>query len=61
MVQMDDVAKIRKRWQEAGSPPCDHPDIDKEYYFGTSTGDYACLQCGKSAPWEAMRENRKVP
>ncbi|QGJ65046.1 hypothetical protein BvL003_09565 [Bacillus velezensis] len=26
-----------------GNPPCDHPNRpDKEYYLGTSTGDYVC-------------------
>ena len=54
MVQVSDVAKIRRRWEEKGEPPCDHPDTDREYDLGGDTGDRACLTCGDS--WPRSRE-----
>ncbi|MBM7861793.1 hypothetical protein [Lentzea nigeriaca] len=47
-VQMRELAGIRRRWEEAGSPPCEHTDRAREYHLGSHTGDTACLNCGKS-------------
>jgi len=33
---------------------CYHPVIEKEYYFGSPTGDYLCTKCG-----EAFMEEEK--
>jgi hypothetical protein len=56
MVQMDKVAQIRKAWEAAGSPPCGHPDADREYYLGSNTGDYVCLTCGEPFSRSEWRE-----
>jgi hypothetical protein len=47
MVQMDEAQELRRRWNEAGSPECDHPELDREYYLGSQTGDRVCLMCGE--------------
>lgn len=47
MVQMSEVARIRRDWVAAGSPPCAHPVLDKEYHLSAATGDYSCLSCGE--------------
>jgi hypothetical protein len=33
-----------------GNPPCEHPEIDKEYYLGSDTGDVVCKVCGETWP-----------
>jgi hypothetical protein len=48
-MNMKDAKELRERW---GDKPCDHPDLAKEMYFGGSTGDYVCTQCGE-AFWHA--------
>lgn len=50
MVQMSKVAKTREAWISAGRHRCTHDRIDREYYPGGDTGDYACLDCGISWP-----------
>lgn len=50
MVQLTKVREIREAWEAKGSPPCDHPSTDREYYLGSHTGDDACLVCGDSWP-----------
>lgn len=57
MVQMDEAKELRRRWKEAGSPPCDHPELDREYDLGSHTGDRVCLRCGEDfspGEWKAM-------
>lgn len=44
-MQMKDAKKLRDKW---GNRKCDHPDFDREYDLGGSTGDYNCTQCGQS-------------
>lgn len=44
---MSEVAKIEAAWKAKGSPPCDHPQIAKERYRGSQTGDKVCLTCGE--------------
>jgi hypothetical protein len=56
MVQIAEVRRIREAWKAKGDPPCEHPNIDKEYGLGLDTGDFACLVCGRtwqrgSKPW----------
>ena len=56
------AAKARELRKEWGDKPCDHPDVDKEYYLGAQTGDYVCTQCGKEfsrGDYEGVTENRK--
>lgn len=50
MVQMTQVAELAAAWAAKGSPPCDHPQVWKEYHLGAATGDDACLVCGASWP-----------
>ncbi|OUC97358.1 hypothetical protein CA984_11395 [Streptosporangium minutum] len=50
MVQMNDADLMRLRWAEQGNPPCDHPEIVKEYDLGSSTGDKRCTTCGAENP-----------
>ncbi|MCX1900736.1 hypothetical protein JDV57_24290 [Escherichia coli] len=26
---------------------CSHSNLEKEYYLGSATGDYKCLDCGE--------------
>jgi hypothetical protein len=44
-LQLEEARELRKEW---GNKPCDHPRVVKEYYLGTSTGDYVCTTCGTS-------------
>ena len=57
-MQMDKIEELRKEW---GTKPCDHPNVEKEYYLGAQTGDYACTQCGrtKSSKQEFNNDNNK--
>ncbi|MEU3649790.1 hypothetical protein AB0E59_40915 [Lentzea sp. NPDC034063] len=57
-VQMSELVKIRRRWEEAGSPPCEHKERAREYHLGMNTGDTACLNCGESnspAGWASLK------
>lgn len=36
--------ELRKAWKGL---PCNHPNFDKEYTFGSDSGDYICTTCGK--------------
>ncbi len=47
--------KVREEW---GNKPCDHPEIEKEYYADTHTLDYVCKQCGKEFNVLEMLETR---
>jgi hypothetical protein len=58
-VDMDDARELRRRWKEKGSPPCDHRDLDREYFNQrypprnpdrAHTGDQVCTRCGKEFP-----------
>ena len=52
-MQTKEATRLRKMWEAKGNPPCDHPNLDKEYYLGAQTGDYVCIACGESfAPSE---------
>lgn len=54
-IQYIEAQQLRKNW---GNKPCEHKDWLKEYYNGTSTGDYICSQCGK-AVYETKLEDIK--
>jgi len=45
-MQEEEAAQLRDIWARKGNPPCDHSEIDKEYFKG-SQGDYVCTACGK--------------
>jgi hypothetical protein len=47
LVQMDEAKRLREKWAEKGSPPCDHPVLIKEYYLGAQTMDKICNMCGE--------------
>lgn len=49
-MQMDDAEKLRAEWEAKGNPPCEHPQIVREFYRGTATGDKVCTTCGKVFP-----------
>jgi hypothetical protein len=51
-MQMDDAAALKRAWEAKGSPPCEHPQLDKEYHLGAQTGDVVCMTCGESW-WDA--------
>lgn len=55
MIQMTKSAEIRRAWERAGWPARDHPEVDKEYYFGSQTGDRVCLSCGEAFSWQDWR------
>ncbi|MEV0923638.1 hypothetical protein AB0I99_00625 [Streptomyces spongiicola] len=64
MVQMDEVAKIRQRWIDAGRPECPHLNLDQEFYLGARTDDYVCMSCGElfsRREARSMREAAKDP
>ena len=42
-IQCDKANEIENEW---GDKPCSHPNIVREYYFSSQTGDYRCTQCG---------------
>lgn len=47
MVQMRQIAGIRRAWQAAGSPVCEHWNLGREVDRGAHTGDLVCLACGE--------------
>lgn len=44
-MQMRKAAQRRKEW---GEKPCNHDDVDREYYLGAHTGDIVCTICGRN-------------
>jgi hypothetical protein len=58
VVQMREAMQLRRAWNAKVSPPCDHPEVDREYNLGSHTGDYDCLTCGESfspGEWDEIR------
>jgi hypothetical protein len=47
-VQYNEAAELRRKWKEKGNTLCTHPDIEREYYLGSDTGDYVCTTCGET-------------
>lgn len=62
-IDFGEANKLEDDWKKKGSPPCEHPSIDKEYQFGASSGDYRCLTCGTeftpgdAKAWKAERRS----
>lgn len=57
-MQIHESVELQKKW---GDKPCDHPSIDREYFYAVPTGDLVCRQCGMDGPtlsW--FRENPKL-
>ncbi len=48
MVQLDDAHRIYRQWVEAGRPPCDHDNVEREYHLSSNTGDWVCMNCGEN-------------
>lgn len=46
-MQADEAKRLRDRWVRKGNPPCEHLELDKEYYLGAQSGDYVCMTCGQ--------------
>lgn len=46
-MQMSEVNELQAEWKAKGNPPCSHPQIVRERYLGTATGDKVCTTCGK--------------
>ncbi|OMD74241.1 hypothetical protein BSK50_21305 [Paenibacillus odorifer] len=60
-MQSDDVEEIRRQWKEKnGDKPCNHPNLLKEYYLGSSTGDYVCDQCGMTDSKSSWNKRNKL-
>lgn len=55
-MQASESMALMKAWEQKGNPPCDHPKIEKEYYLGSSTGDFVCTTCGRQAPKHDWQE-----
>lgn len=60
-MQMSEFAKLEKEWKAKGSPPCDHPTVDREYYLGSGTGDEGCTVCGEVWPRGERDQHRPPP
>lgn len=42
-----ETTRLQGEWKAKGSPPCDHPHLEKERgYQGMDTGDKICTTCG---------------
>jgi hypothetical protein len=46
-MQFDKAMKLKREAKEK-KLKCSHPELDKEYYLGSSTGDWVCTTCGES-------------
>ncbi|MBO4234796.1 hypothetical protein FO675_10950 [Riemerella anatipestifer] len=44
-MQLQKARELQQMW---GNKPCDHKELEKEYFNSTATGDYACRVCGKA-------------
>ena len=42
-MQLDEAEALRKAW---GDKPCKHPEVQKEYFLSSNTGDRVCSTCG---------------
>ena len=51
-IQHDKANEIEKEW---GNKECSHPEITKEYYRSSQTGDYRCRQCGATFTEEEVK------
>ncbi|MFE3471344.1 MULTISPECIES: hypothetical protein [unclassified Streptomyces] len=56
-MQAAEAAKLQQQWKAKGSPPCEHPQLEREYHLSMNTGDKVCTTCGEdfSRPeWKQM-------
>ena len=44
-MQHEEAKAIRESW---GDKHCDHPAFEDKYLFTSKTGDFFCVQCGRS-------------
>lgn len=49
-MQMEEATRLQEEWRRKGSPPCDHPATEPEYYLQSRTGDRVCTRCGDDIP-----------
>jgi hypothetical protein len=59
-MQMSDASELRAAWKQKGDPPCEHPQIDREYYFGSYTGDNRCTTCGRIVAKKQSQKNEII-
>jgi len=55
-IQYKEAMQLQKLW---GDKPCNHTNLEKEYYLGIATGDWACTQCGEAGPGRDWPEKEK--
>ena len=55
------LSEARELQKMRGNMPCDHPELEKEYHLGMSTGDYVCTTCGKADRGSDWNQNRDRP
>lgn len=57
---IEKAKRLQEQWaiKKKSNPElkCDHPELDKEYYLGTHTGDYICTTCGEAFTLEEKRK-----
>jgi len=59
-MQFEKAMKLKRDAKERNLK-CSHPELDKEYYLGSDTGDYVCTTCGESfSPQEMNALHEKV-
>lgn len=44
-MQITETMRLRAAW---GDQPCDHPELEAEFYLGLETGDQVCTTCGEA-------------
>ena len=59
-MQYERALALQKAWEAKGNPPCDHPEVDREYYLGMNTGDVVCTTCGESGPRGKLQNRTKT-
>jgi hypothetical protein len=58
-MQMHDAWELQKTWEEKGSPPCEHPNTEREYYLDTNTGQMVCTTCGATVDLEKSKAQKE--
>ena len=62
-MEYSEALKLKERW---GKTPCDHPEFEKVYFFGTYLVNYACTKCGadltipRKLEIEEARKKKKI-
>jgi hypothetical protein len=41
-----EMREAYRRQLKRGDRPCTHPNVEREYYLGSHTGDSVCTVCG---------------